>query len=61
MLDVKITAGGDGEHGPAVTVLTQSVDVRRSWRSLLRVMIRSPTLARFPSASATSALLSSLA
>ena len=32
--------------------LTQSVAVRRSRRSLLRVMIRSPTLAWFPSASA---------
>ena len=30
--------------------LTQSVAVRRSRRSLLRVMITSPTLARFPSA-----------
>ena len=32
--------------------LTQSVAVRRSRRSLLRVMITSPTLARFPSAKA---------
>src|SRR5215213_9794074 len=35
--------------------LTQSVEVRRSWRSLVRVMISSPTLARFPSARVTSA------
>jgi hypothetical protein len=35
---------------PAVPVLTQSVAVRRSRRSLLLVMITSPTLARFPSA-----------
>ena len=34
--------------------LTQSVAVRRSRRSLLRVMITSPTLARFPSAKDTS-------
>ena len=34
--------------------LTQSVAVRRSRRSLLRVMITSPTLARFPSAKGTS-------
>ena len=34
--------------------LTQSVAVRRSRRSLVRVMITSPTLARFPSASRTS-------
>ena len=33
--------------------LTQSVAVRRSRRSLLRVMITSPTLARFPSANDT--------
>ena len=35
---------------------TQSVAVRRSRRSLLRVMITSPTLARFPSANGTSAV-----
>ena len=35
--------------------LTQSVAVSRSRRSLLRVMITSPTLARFPSAKPTSA------
>ena len=40
--------------GPAVAVLTQSVAVRRSRRSLRRVMITSPTLARFPSAKGTS-------
>ena len=34
--------------------LTQSVAVRRSRRSLLRVMIMSPTLAWFPSARRTS-------
>ena len=34
--------------------LTQSVAVRRSRRSLLRVMITSPTLAWFPSAKGTS-------
>ena len=34
--------------------LTQSVAVSRSRRSLLRVMITSPTLARFPSARRTS-------
>ena len=33
--------------------LTQSVAVRRSRRSLLRVMITSPTLAWFPSARRT--------
>ena len=35
---------------------TQSVAVRRSRRSLARVMITSPTLARFPSAKGTSAV-----
>ncbi len=38
--------------------LTQSVAVRRSRRSLLRVMITSPTLARLPSAKGTSAVAS---
>ena len=38
--------------------LTQSVAVRRSRRSLLRVMITSPTLAWFPSAKGTSAVAS---
>ena len=33
--------------------LTQSVALIRSLRSLLRVMIRSPTLARLPSANST--------
>src|SRR5687768_12702463 len=44
------TSTGQVEDGPPVTVFTQSVAVTRSLRSFLRVMIRSPTLARLPSA-----------
>jgi hypothetical protein len=43
--DREVTAPADTGDGPPVAVFTQSVAVRRSRRSLLRVMITSPTLA----------------
>jgi hypothetical protein len=52
--DSEPTAAVDVGDGPAVAVFTQSVAESRSWRSLLRVMITSPTLARFPSPRRTS-------
>jgi tetraacyldisaccharide-1-P 4'-kinase len=52
--DRQITAPADAGDGPAVAVLTQSVAVSRSRRSLARVMITSPTLAWLPSARRTS-------
>ena len=54
--DREVTATADAGDGPRSPFLTQSVAVRRSRRLLLRVMITSPTLARFPSAKGTSAV-----
>jgi hypothetical protein len=51
VLDSEVTAPADSGDGPPVAVLDPSVVVTRSRRSLLRVMITSPMLARFPSAS----------
>jgi hypothetical protein len=44
------TGPGEVEDGPPVTFFTQSVAVKRSLRSLLRLMIRPPTLVALPSA-----------
>jgi hypothetical protein len=43
--DRQVTAPADTGDGPPVAVFTQSVALSRSRRSLLRVMITSPTLA----------------
>ena len=50
MLDSEVTAPADSGDSPPVAVLDPSVVVTRSRRSLLRVMITSPMLARFPPA-----------
>jgi hypothetical protein len=50
--------GNSGEDDPAVAVFTQSEAEVRSRRSLLRVMISSPALARFRSAKVTSVQMS---
>jgi hypothetical protein len=50
----QIAALADMSDSPTVAVLTQSVGARWSRRSLVRVMIMSPTLAWFPSAKRTS-------
>jgi hypothetical protein len=52
--DCEVAAPANANDGPAVAVLTQSVAESRSRRSLLRVMIMSPTLAWFPSPRRTS-------
>ncbi len=51
---VQAAVGPDRDHLPAVAVLDQSVAVKVSRRSLLRVMIVSPAPARVPSARSTS-------
>jgi hypothetical protein len=43
--DFEVAVSADSGDGPAVAVFTQSVAVRRSRRSFVRVMITSPTLA----------------
>jgi hypothetical protein len=45
MSDLEVAVSADSGDGPAVAVFTQSVAVRRSRRSFVRVMITSPTLA----------------
>jgi len=50
----QVAAATYSSDGPAVSFLTQSLAAMRSRRSLLRVMITSPTLAWFPSARRTS-------
>ena len=54
MPDGETTAAVDVGDGPPVAVFDPVVAESRSRRSLLRVMITSPTLAWFPSAKRTS-------
>ena len=56
--DSQLTAPAYSSDGQRSPFLTQSVAARRSRRSFLRVMITSPTLARFPSAKGTSPVAS---